>query len=156
MVGKQSEFVERIWSTPNRTARVAIVVAACALLLPSAAGAAPKAKAQSSGTGAAVGVAFGVGAVGLVVAGVSAGLMLNSRDELDEACGGTRNCPESSEDELQAYHTYGTISAVALGVGVAGALTGVSILLLADDDEESDPKLSAVVGPRFAGVKGAF
>ncbi len=156
MVGKRLNFVERTWIAPNWTARVAIVVACCALPSPAFASDTPKSSDADDGT--AAGVAFGVGVVGLVVAGVSAGLMLSKRAELDDTCGGTRNCPESAQDELHAYHMYGTISAVALGVGVVGALTGVSLLLLAEDDEEpgAQAKLSAVVSPGFVGVKGGF
>ena len=151
-------------------ARIAGLLVGCGLLVaapPKAHGsqaadtgfAPPLAQSQSSGRETAVSVAFGVAAVGVAVSGASAALMLVKRSELRDECGSLRTCPPSARDEVDAYHRYGTISAVSLGVGAAGALTGISLLLLGTDDEDESSTTRrpvAVVSPAFVGVKGRF
>jgi hypothetical protein len=101
-----------------------------------------------------------VALVGLSVAGVTGALMLDKRADLKRECDGSRACPRSAEDDLSAYRTYGTVSAVSLGVGVVSALTGFSLLLFAPDDERApaaaQARLSAAVSPGFVAVRGEF
>jgi hypothetical protein len=103
-------------------------------------------------------IAFGVGAAGLVASGVTGALMLNERSQLKDQCNTQRRCPSSAEDDLSNYRTFGTISAIALGVGVAGAATGVTLLFL-DKKKERPPgelALTPLIAPGFVGVDGSF
>lgn len=103
-------------------------------------------------------IAFGAGAAGFVTFGITGALMLGERSELKEQCDRYRRCPSSAEDTVSSYQTYGTVSAIALGVGVAGAATGITLYLL-DKKKERPPSevaLSPLIAPGFVGVDGRF
>jgi hypothetical protein len=103
-------------------------------------------------------IAFGVGAAGFVASGVTGALMLSERSQLKEQCNTQRRCPSDARDDLSNYQTYGTISAITLGVGVAGAATGITLLLL-DKKQERPPgelALRPSIAPGFVGLNGSF
>jgi hypothetical protein len=77
-------------------------------------------------------VAFSVGGAGLIGGGVVGGMFVKKRADLKSECVDGM-CRSSSAKKISTYHTYGTISAAALGVGVLGVGTGLVLLL-------TDPK----------------
>jgi hypothetical protein len=106
-------------------------------------------------------IAFGVGGAGLAVGAVTGVMALNIRSDLAEACP-TNPCKPSSPEEEQRlkddrsqYHTLGTISGIGFGVGLAGAATGVVLLLTAPASESpSAASVTPVIGPGYVGIRG--
>lgn len=102
-------------------------------------------------------VAFGVGGAGLALGAVTGVLFLSERSKLTSECPDSK-CPPSAHDDLGRYHLYSYTSAISLLVGVAGAGTGVALLLTKPKNEE--PPRAARVSPYVAlgsvGVEGSF
>jgi hypothetical protein len=97
-------------------------------------------------------VALSVGAAGALAGGVATGLALSERSALDAACD-DRVCGPDQRDRLDRYDTLRTV-AIAGGVfGALGLATG-TVLLLRDGETERQPRLEAVLGPAYAGVRG--
>ena len=103
-------------------------------------------------------VALGVGGASLVAGGVTGGLALMKRSTLQDECHGEK-CPSSSADTIDAYHTLGTVSAITLGVGVAGIGTGI-VLLLTDSKPADAPRTGLrwqpLIGLGMLGAEGSF
>lgn len=95
-------------------------------------------------------VAFGVGAAGLVVGGVSGALWLGKRSTLKEHCANPDECPPEFQDTVSAYDTLGFISGAGFAVGVAGVATGVTLWVL-DGSSSPTPARGLVVRP-YVGV----
>jgi len=87
-------------------------------------------------------IAFGVGVVGLGVGGVTGVLALGKKSSLDTACGPTKNCPTSSQSDLDSAKTMGTISTIGFIVGGVGVAAGIVLLLT----EGSSSSATATVG----------
>lgn len=91
-------------------------------------------------------VAFGVGGVALATGAVTGFLFLKARSDLDEECANQLCRPRTNaelatiQDRRNDYRLWGTISGVALGVGVAGAATGAAMLVFATDSEPEPQK----------------
>lgn len=103
-------------------------------------------------------VALGIGGAGLVAGGVTAAMALKKRSDLRSECVESK-CRSSSAKKISTYHTYGTISAAALGVGVAGLATGVILLVTEPEQEPAQTAgLSVVplVGLGVIGAEGTF
>jgi hypothetical protein len=102
-------------------------------------------------------VAFGVGGAGLALGAVTGVLFLSERSKLTSECPDSK-CPPSAHDDLSRYHLYSYTSAISLLVGVAGAGTGVALLLTKPKTEA--PRGGARVSPYVAlgavGVEGSF
>jgi hypothetical protein len=92
-------------------------------------------------------------------------LWLKARSDIQDACGGL-SCEASTDaeesryaDQQQRYDTYGTLSAIGFAVGVAGAATGITLILLEPKTAEEKAKVAHVT-PYFAGtslgLRGAF
>jgi hypothetical protein len=104
-------------------------------------------------------VAFGVGGIGLVVGGVTGALALSKRATLIKACDPSHVCATNEQSTLNAYDSFGTVSAVGFGLGVVGIGAGLALWLL-DSDPSPAPAASVVVRPYvgFAslGAMGVF
>jgi hypothetical protein len=111
-------------------------------------------------------VAFGVSGVGLAVGATTGILWLKARSDIKESCG-SLSCEASTEseasryeDQQQRYNTYGTLSAIGFAVGVAGAATGITLILLEPKANSDEKAKTAYVTPYFAGtslgLRGAF
>jgi len=111
-------------------------------------------------------VAFGVSGVGLAVGATTGILWLKARSDIKESCG-SLSCEASTEseesryaDQQKRYDTYGTISAIGFAVGVAGAATGITLILLEPKKTAEEKANVAHVTPYFAGtslgLRGAF
>jgi hypothetical protein len=103
--------------------------------------------------------AYGVSAAGLLLSGVSGILMLRARGELEAECH-DGHCPRTAAnaDDLSRYHTFGTLAAVGLGVGLAGAGVGTYILVSDKPNQDRGPRrsLTAQLSPGYVGVSGRF
>jgi pentatricopeptide repeat protein len=105
-------------------------------------------------------LAYGVSGAGLLLSGVSSILMLQARSDLQKECKG----PHCAADVLNAprdvskYHTFGTLAAVGLGVGLAGAGVGTYFLLShpGKDEPERHSSVTAQLSPGYVGVSGRF
>jgi hypothetical protein len=98
--------------------------------------------------------AFGVGGAGLAL-GVIAGLVAGGKHStLEDVCDNSAGtCPPAYADDLDAFHTWRTVSTIGYVVGVLGAAGGAVIWL-------TEPKSSTAarvwVGPGSAGMAGRF
>jgi hypothetical protein len=105
-------------------------------------------------------VAFGVGGAGLLVGGVTGALALGKRSMLSRACNPAGQCPSSESDTLSSYHTFGTISGVGFGLGLAGVGAGIALWFLNRANGETPPAQALAVHPYvgFAsvGAVGSF
>ena len=105
-------------------------------------------------------VAFGVSAAGLAVGLVSGALFLSKRSDLTGVCTAEGNCQSTQTSTLKAYNTFGTVSMVGYGVGVAGAAVGFTLLLLNRDKGKAAPAQGVVVRPYVGfgsvGAVGSF
>lgn len=112
---------------------------------------------NSPGRRAAAIVALSVGGAGLVGGGVVGGMFLKKRADLKSECM-DNVCRSSSAKKISTYHTYGTISAAALGVGVLGVGTGL-VLLFTEPKQETPTtglKVRPLVGLGLLGAEGSF
>ena len=105
-------------------------------------------------------VGFGVGVAGAVL-GLYAGFTaLGRKNQLASECNAARQCDASNDgaSDLDAAHTWATVSTVSFIVAGAGAVTGLAALLVAPSHEPA-PAAASVrpwVGPGMAGVHGRF
>jgi len=78
-------------------------------------------------------VAYGVGAAGLILGGVSSALMLKANADLQrEPLCVQRHCQDTVPNinsRVSTYRTFGTLAAVGWGVGIVGAGVGTYFLL---------------------------
>jgi hypothetical protein len=109
-------------------------------------------------------VSFAVSGVGVAVGATAGILWLNARSDIKAACGGLECQPQNEterarlEDDKSRYDTFGTLSVIGFGVGLAGAATGVTLLLTEPKPEPEAKRvtLRAYVGPGVLGVRGVF
>ncbi len=103
-------------------------------------------------------VVLGVGGAGLLAGGITGAMALKKRADLRSECVDSV-CRSSSAKKISTYHTYGTISAATLGVGVLGVGAGV-VLLLTEPKQEtpSDAQLQwrPLIGLGVVGAEGTF
>ena len=78
-------------------------------------------------------VASGVGLVGLVVSAVTGALVLERKRTVDDECTG-HVCSKEGKEAADSGQTLAAVSTLAFGVGVAGAVTGVTLILTAPSD----------------------
>jgi hypothetical protein len=104
------------------------------------------------GPGALPWIITGVGAAGLVASGVFFAMKSSSVSKLEDECiDGT--CHPNSQPTIDNANTFGTVSLVALGVGIVGLGTGIYMLASGTEKKET----SGPAGVRFAvdiGQKG--
>jgi hypothetical protein len=105
----------------------------------------------------------GIGAAGLVGAGVFLALRQDAKSELKDACQqGT--CPPPRADTIDRGNLYGTLSLVSLGVGLVGAGLATYVVLDAPSSSRSAraPALrwvggvQPIAGGMAAGLAGSF
>jgi len=102
-------------------------------------------------------VLLAAGGAALAGGGVFAALAIHKRSQLASECTGGL-CRSSSQPKIDTYHLYGTISATALGVGVAAVGTGLVLLLTEPKAEESaraGVRVHPLLGP-LLGAEGTF
>jgi len=121
----------------------------------SASAEAPQAAANASGSHVRRSyayIAFGVGGAGLLVGGITGALALGKRSELksSDQCSGSI-CSSEVTTKVNAYHHYGTVSGIGLGVGVVGIGAGTVLWFLSKKGEDAPPAQGLVLHP-FIGV----
>lgn len=104
--------------------------------------------------------AFGVGAVGLGVGGVTGALVIDRASDLKARCQGNF-CPISDQAEADSARALGTVSTVAFAVGAAGVAAGVVLLVIRPKGGEggeggSAGNLRARIGLGGVSLEGRF
>ena len=102
-------------------------------------------------------VAYGVGAAGLLLSGTTTILMLRTRNNLEESCNDGL-CPRRAAGDVSRFPMYGTLAAVGLGVGLAGAGVGTYFLLSSKprDEVARHGAVMAQLAPGYVGLSGRF
>jgi hypothetical protein len=103
-------------------------------------------------------VAFGVGAAGLAVGGVTGAMSLGKVSDLEQSCPSFR-CPPEQQSDIDSAETLGTVSTIGFIVGGAGVAAGAVLLFWNpwhDSDQEAATALRPWLGPGSAGVNGTF
>lgn len=97
-------------------------------------------------------IGIGLGAAGVVVGGVTAGILVAKQGDLD--CPDNA-CPASQEDAMASYNDLRPVSSAAFIAGGILAAAGVTLLLTAPSAEQS-ASITPYVGWASAGVTGTF
>ena len=104
--------------------------------------------------------ALGVGGAGVLVGAITGGLALSDHSKLSAPCA-SGTCPASSQSDLSAYHTMGTVSTIGFVVGGLGVAGGVVLLLTAPKSVKAPSAAqlttaTVYVGLGTAGAAGTF
>jgi len=98
-------------------------------------------------------VALGAGGVGLIVGGITGGMALGKKSDIDDNANCRDNrCAPSEADLVDSYNAMRTVSSVGFIAGGVLAATGVVLLVTAP----SGGSTQAFVGPQSVGVRGRF
>ena len=102
-------------------------------------------------------VGFGVGGAGLLLGGITGGVVLSRTSDLEGRCGGT-SCPASEQDAHDTTKTLANVSNAGFVLGAVGIAVGTTALILdlTGDDEASDRAFTPIVSPGFVGLHGRF
>jgi hypothetical protein len=90
--------------------------------------------------------------------GVTGAMALKKRSDLRSECVDGL-CRSSSAKKISTYHTYGTVSAATLAVGVVGLGTGVVLLLTEPKPEpaaDAGLRWQPLLGWGVVGARGTF
>lgn len=104
-------------------------------------------------------VALGVGGASLVAGGVTGSLFLRKRADLNDECLDGGVCSSGSQNKIDTYRMFGTVSGVSLAVGVAGVGAGLALLFT---EPKPTQKASAaltvrpLLGLGVVGAEGSF
>jgi hypothetical protein len=104
-------------------------------------------------------VALGVGAAGLVVGGITGGLVLGKHGDIIKSCPEGHCLPAqkaSIQPEIDSYNRMGTIATIGFIAGGALAVTGVVLMLTAPKAKSYQAALTPIVGLGVVGAKGSF
>jgi hypothetical protein len=98
-------------------------------------------------------VALGAGGVGLVVGGITGGIALGKKNDIDANANCRDNrCAPSEADQVDSYNALRTVSSVGFIAGGVLAAAGVVLLVTAP----SGASAQAFLGPQSLGVRGRF
>lgn len=105
-------------------------------------------------------VGFGVGAVGIVVGGITGFMSLSQTSDLKERCP-DNTCPPDAKDDRDRAETLATVSDVSFAVGIIGIGTGVVALLTGSGPTSIETKSASAhvrpwVSARSLGLTGKF
>ncbi len=105
-----------------------------------------------------VGLAYGLGGIGLGMFGVAGGLALQTSSQLKASCA-NQQCPSTETGKFQEINTMGTVATVGLIVTGIGAAAGTTIFFLTRPSEgkrPGTPSLGVRVGLGGFAVEGSF
>jgi len=101
-------------------------------------------------------VGLGVGGAGLLFGTITGVMTMGKRSDLRDACEGER-CPVGTQDDIDAYGTYHTLSTVGFIVGAVGVVGGGALLLTAPSSPPPQTAhIEPYVGLGSAGIHGVF
>ena len=92
----------------------------------------------------------GVGGASLILGAVMGGLAIGKHGDLSDICRDDGSCPESEQDNLDTFRTFGTVSTIGFIAGGVLAAGGVVILLVAPGGDSGDSGADSIaleVGP---------
>lgn len=112
-----------------------------------------RAPTSSGGTPTLAYVAGGIGLAGVALGGVTGLLALSKRNSAETGCNNGR-CPPPTWKDLDAAHTYATVSTIGFIVGAVGVAVGAGCLIFASDDSKKSSAL--LVSPVFSERGGAM
>lgn len=103
-------------------------------------------------------IAAGVGAAGLILGGVTGGLAVSKKDELDKAGCRDNFCPTSKASDVDGYNSLLAISSAGFIAGAIAAVGGVTLVLVAPGPAAASAgvRWSPVIGLGRVGLEGAF
>jgi hypothetical protein len=94
-----------------------------------------------------------LGAVSLIASGITLGLALHDKSELDGHCP-ERRCPYSEHATLDRYDTMRLLSGLTLGAGIVGSAAGLILLFGSGDPEAEHASVQPLLAPGYVGVRG--
>jgi hypothetical protein len=100
-------------------------------------------------------VSLGVGAVGLVAAGVTGVLVLDKKSTVEAACPEKACSSQEGYDAAESGQSLLLVNTVAWGVGVLGLGLGTVLFLTAEPAPTRTAKVAPYVGPTGAGLVAA-
>lgn len=99
-------------------------------------------------------IGFGVGAAGLISFAAFGAAAGGTFSDLQTRCGNAP-CPPSEQGTVNQGRTFTTAANVSLGVGIAGVVAGV-VLLIVGRSPSAPPRVSLQVAPDSLGLAGVF
>jgi hypothetical protein len=106
-------------------------------------------------------VAFGVGAVGIVMGAAAGGVFLGKQSDLKTACeedgdGDPQTCPDG--DEIDSVSTLGNVATAGWVIAGIGVAAGVVLLFvpLGEESDDDDPAAALRIGPTGFSIEGRF
>jgi hypothetical protein len=102
-------------------------------------------------------ISLGIGVAGMAVFGTFGGLALTKKSELDDSCVEMR-CPSDLSSAAEEGKAFQLTADIALGIGIAGLLTGGGLLIahFSSEDGGGEAEAALVVTPGSIGVSGRF
>jgi hypothetical protein len=106
--------------------------------------------------------ALGVGVVGVAVGSIFGAMAIADKSSLSDNCNGkTSACPSSQQSDISGFHSNGTTSDVAFGVGIAGLAAGAVLFFVSRSHESTEggamaPVVSFGLGLGRASLRGTF
>lgn len=107
-------------------------------------------------------IAFGVGGVGLLTGGITAGLALGQHSTIVHDCGGSA-CPPSEQSKIDGYNTMTLVSTIGFVLAGVGGATGAVLLVVHPRDADAPAAAPAaglhvtpVIGLGTVGAVGTF
>lgn len=102
-------------------------------------------------------VAFGVGAVGLLVGGITGGLVLGQHGTLSDECKNGVCTSTTAKADLDSYHTMASVSTVGFIVGGVGVAAGAALFFLSPSSSSTKSAwIAPTIGPGSIGALGRF
>lgn len=101
-------------------------------------------------------VAGGVGVVGLIGFGVTAGLIQGHRGTIEKECNAQKQCSAAGLEAVSSGQTLTPINTAALIVGVVGVSAGVTLVLLGSRNSSEKPSTALYIGGAPGGISAAL
>jgi hypothetical protein len=99
-------------------------------------------------------LAFGAGAAGLAAGSAFGALALGARSRLEDDCNGGRQCPSSSQPDIDALGRNAWLSNVGFGLGALGL--GLGAYLALAPPRHAPPAAGATGRPRLGASAGGL
>jgi hypothetical protein len=113
----------------------------------------PSAAEPGSGLRTAGFIAAGVGALGLAVFGVTAGLLSSRSATVEAQCDAQKQCSQEGFDAAESGKALVPVNTAAMIIGIAGVTAGVTLLVVGSRSSSSSAPTAAL---RAAGSPGGF